>query len=316
MKKILPSISIIIPIFKVKDYIIDCLQSVVNQDYKGELECILIDDCGEDGSIELCKNFIAKQKSLVHFKILYNDKNIKQSASRNKGMRYAHGEYIYFLDSDDWILPSTLSMMVEILNLYPDSQLVQAGIERTNPNVFKWLDCQSWKDQKLEYTEDKQWIEYTCSARLDMIPMTPVSKLMSRNFLEEHNFAFVEGIFHEDEIWLALIAKYLTKVSFCHKNLYIYRIRSGSTTDGGQKKHYYDWQRVWLEIFKLFDNKFCPKRMLMQIETDTSHFYHETNDKKVRRMIIGIKYKLMKYCSFKSKIHIFLWIIKYCIKAI
>lgn len=311
-----PSISIIIPVFKVKDFILECLESVTNQDYQGEMECILIDDRGDDGSIELCEQFIAQQQSNVKFSIIHNEKNLKQSASRNAGMRIAKGEYIYFLDSDDWLATSAISTIVKPLNDHPDCEIVQAGIKTTDPNVFRWLDCARWKNTQLDYTNDRNWIINTCSERLGMIPMTPVSKLMKREFLLKNNFSFVEGIFHEDEIWLALLAKHLTSVAFVHDNSYYYRIRTNSTTNGGQLKHYDDWKRVWLEIFKLFDDTFCPARMLSQIETDTSKFFHDTSDKKVKRMLIGIKARLMQYCELKKKIRIALWIIKYGYKAI
>lgn len=313
---LLPSISIIIPVFKVKDYIIECIQSVANQDYKGEIECILVDDRGEDGSIELCEKFITHNKSKVSFIILHNERNIKQSASRNAGMKVAKGDYIYFLDSDDWILPSTLSTMVEILKKYPNCELIQAGISCTIPNIYDWLDCNSWKDHEIEYCDDRDWIINTCAGRFDMIPMTPVSKLMSREFIDNNNFKFIEGIFHEDEVWLVLFAKYLKNVAFCHCNPYIYRIRTNSTTGGGQIKHYYDWLVVWSEIFKLFDSNFCPQRILFQIEVDTSKYYHETTDKKIRKKLIETKIKLSKYCKWKRKIHIYLWILIFSYKSL
>lgn len=310
--KSLPSVSIIIPVFRVRDYIEDCLRSVIAQDYDGEIECILIDDRGEDGSIELAEQFIAQNTAKTKFSIVYNEKNSKQATCRNVGMSKAHGDYVYFLDSDDWIDSSTISMMVAMLDKYPTCEIVQGGITRTNPKVFRWLDCQSWKLPQLEYSDDKAWIEATCSSRLGMIPMTPVNKLMKRQFLVQHNFRFVEGIYHEDEIWLAHLAKHLRSIAFCHVNNYHYRIHAASTTGGGQIRHYNDWRIVWQEIFKLFDKSFCPARMLAQIERDTTLFFFEADDCRTRRMLVGIKLQLARYCALKQKIHIFLWIVKNC----
>lgn len=306
----LPSISIIIPVFKVKDYIIDCVQSVVNQDYNGEIECILIDDRGEDGSIELCEQFIAEQTSKIKFKILRNEKNLRQSTSRNRGMKIAKGDYIYFLDSDDWIIPSTISMMVETLSRYPNSEIVQAGITRTNPSSFPWLDCESWKDKEIEYSDNREWIVNTCAARMSMIPMTPVSKLMSRQFIEKHQMAFAEGFYYEDEVWLVLIAKHLTSIAFCHTNPYYYRIHNNSTV-GGSTKRWNDLVKMWDEIFKLFDENFCPKSIVYQIERDTTILYHHYKDKHARSLLIKVKLALLKYADMKRKIHIIIWIMRY-----
>jgi len=306
----LPSISIIIPVFRVKDYIVECLQSVVDQDYTGEIECILVDDRGEDGSIELCEQYIAEHNGKIKFQILHNERNLRQSTSRNRGLKVAKGDYIYFLDSDDWIIPSTISTMVETLRKYPKSEIVQAGIIRTNPKSFPWLDCESWKDKNIEYSEDREWIVNTCAARMDMIPMTPVSKLMSRKFIEKYNMSFATGFYYEDEVWLVLIAKHLSSIAFCHCNPYYYRIHNNSTV-GGSAKRWNDLEKMWNEIFKLFDDKFCPKSIVYQIERDTTTLYHQFNDKKARTLLIRVKLGLLKYSDLKRKIHIILWIMRY-----
>lgn len=315
-QEFLPSISIIIPVFKVKEYIIDCLQSVIDQDYQGCIECIIIDDRGEDGSIELCEQFIDKQKSTVSFQILHNEKNLRQSTSRNRGMKIAKGDYLYFLDSDDWIIPSTISTMVETLKKYPNADIVQAGITRTIPTSFTWLDCKSWINQNIEYSEDREWIVNICAARKSMIPMTPVSKLMSRKFIEKNNMSFAEGFYHEDEVWLVLIAKYIKSVAFCHCNPYYYRLHTDSTTSGGHTKRFDDWEKVWLEIFKLLDKNFCPDSILSQIEKDTSKLFHEFKDKNIRRLLVRTKMKLFQYCGLKRKTHIFFWILRHGYKII
>lgn len=305
----LPSISIIIPIYKSQDYIEDCLKSIIHQDYSGPMECILIDDCSPDNSIALAEHYIQAHESPIKFHILHHNKNQKQSAARNTGMRAASGDYIFFLDSDDWITPSAIRKMADCLQENPGCQLVQAGISCDNTE-YEWLSCQNWKERDLKFSDDRQWIIDTCSARFDMIPMTPVCKLMSRKFLEDNHFLFVEGIYHEDEIWLARLAKYLHTASFCHEDLYIYRMHEGSTTNGGQVRHYNDWKQVWLEIFKLFDQNFCPARMLKQIDFDTSYFLSETKDTKTKLMLLGIRLRSIQYYPLRQKLHQLKCIIK------
>ena len=305
----LPFVSIIIPVFKVRDYIEECVASVIAQDYTGPLECILIDDCGNDGSIEIAEQYLSEHPSKVTFSILHHDRNRKQSAGRNTGMAAAKGDYISFLDSDDWLEPNAISEMVNALAKHPDCQLVQAGIICTDPNYVQWLDHHSWKDANATYVDDRQWIIDTCSARLGMIPMTVPSKLYRKDFLERNNFRFVEGIFHEDEVWLALLAKYLENVSFVHKNLYNYRLCLNSTTAGGKKIHFEDWKSAWLEIFKLFDKQFCPKSMLKQIYMDTSYFFTKTEDRKNHLMLIGIKLRLMRYANWDLRLRIIKWVL-------
>ena len=95
------SISIIIPVYNVEKYIEACLHSVMAQTYTGPMECILVDDCGQDNSIGVAEKMISDYQGTIHFRILHHDHNRGQSAARNTGMDAATGEYIFFSDSDD-----------------------------------------------------------------------------------------------------------------------------------------------------------------------------------------------------------------------
>ena len=91
-------ISIIIPIYNVKEYLKRCVDSVLNQSYKN-IEVILIDDGSTDGSEKICDEYAKKDKRVV----VVHQKNSGVSASRNKGIELATGKYIGFVDSDDYI---------------------------------------------------------------------------------------------------------------------------------------------------------------------------------------------------------------------
>ena len=95
-------VSIIIPIYNVAKYVTACLNSVFNQTYK-DLEVILIDDCGQDNSMEIVHNFVESHPQPFPIRILYHKQNRGLSAARNTGISAAEGDFIYFLDSDDTI---------------------------------------------------------------------------------------------------------------------------------------------------------------------------------------------------------------------
>ena len=94
----LPLISIIIPVYNVKDYLAKCLHSICEQTYKN-LEIIVVDDGSSDGSGELCDQFALTDSRIK----VFHQENQGQSCARNKGLAIAKGEYIGFVDSDDWI---------------------------------------------------------------------------------------------------------------------------------------------------------------------------------------------------------------------
>ena len=110
-----PKISIIIPVYNVAEYITECLQSVMRQTYKGEIECILVDDCGTDNSIAVAEKLLADYKGAISFRILRHAHNRGLSAARNTGTDAATSDYIYYLDSDDYISDDCLEVLAEPL---------------------------------------------------------------------------------------------------------------------------------------------------------------------------------------------------------
>lgn len=105
----LPLISIIVPVYNVRDYLEKCLQSICGQTYRN-LEIILIDDGSFDGSGELCDWFAQKD---ARIKVVHQ-RNAGQSAARNKGLEMAQGEYLGFVDSDDWIEPDMYAFLYRL----------------------------------------------------------------------------------------------------------------------------------------------------------------------------------------------------------
>ena len=93
------SISIIIPIYNVEKYIERCILSVMRrQDFDGDLECILVDDCTPDKSMQIAKSLIDSYQGPVKFRIMRNSENQGLSCSRNNGLNCAKGDYVFFLD--------------------------------------------------------------------------------------------------------------------------------------------------------------------------------------------------------------------------
>ena len=99
-------VSVIIPVYQAEKYVERCVKSVINQTYKN-LEIILIDDGSIDNSLSVCEN-LAKRDLRIR---VFHQENRGVAATRNKGLEYAIGEYVYFLDSDDWIDENTIFEM-------------------------------------------------------------------------------------------------------------------------------------------------------------------------------------------------------------
>lgn len=222
-------VTIIIPVYNVEDYLEKCLVSVANQTYNGELECLIIDDCGCDRSIPIAIEFISRYEGSVDFLIIHRNQNGGLSAARNTGIAHATGEYVYFLDSDDYIEPRTIEWMVETLSEYPDSEIVQAGVVGAKPGSFLSIAGKNLP----QYTSDKLFLKKAYIQ--NRYPVTAWNKLVNLAWLKENNLYFAEGILHEDEEWNWRISKHINRVSICGHETYNYLVRSGSIVTDGAK---------------------------------------------------------------------------------
>ena len=104
-----PKISIIVPVYNAENYLNRCIDSILSQTFT-EFECILVNDCSSDNSLAICKKY---EKHDERIKVIHNEKNIGSSLSRKTGLDKATGEYIQFVDSDDWIESDMIEKMYE-----------------------------------------------------------------------------------------------------------------------------------------------------------------------------------------------------------
>ena len=209
--------SLIIPVYNVELYIENCLSSVLDQNFT-DYEVILIDDCGTDRSVEIAKTFIARTQPKCAIQWIHHCENRGLSASRNDGLREAHGEWVWFIDSDDTIASDALSYINEHLN---------SGINiATAPILFTGNAPRSGKtDINLPNSilTREQYINN------NGLIHTNQRFLLRRTFLLLNNLYFTEGIVHEDEeMGIKLLFSDNKIQTFSHP-LYHYLIR----TDGG-----------------------------------------------------------------------------------
>lgn len=223
-------ISIIIPVYNVEAYIVECLESVAQQTYTGEMECLIVDDCGTDNSIPLAQDFIDSYQGKMEFRILHHKKNRGLSAARNTGTNAATGDYIYYLDSDDVIIPETIELMARIVQDHPQVEMVQGGMGDMDGGIISDFT----NLQLPEYTDDLLWISTNIFLYL---PVSSCNRLQRKEFLLKENITFHEGIIHEDVPYNFLLAIKCRHIGFVRKNTYIVRKhRMGSITNTPQEQ--------------------------------------------------------------------------------
>ena len=215
-------LSIVIPVYNVAPYIEDCLQSVMNQTWQGPLECILVDDCGTDKSVQLIERKLQDYQGPVDFRLVHHKRNRGLSAARNTGIDAVTGDYVYFLDSDDEITPDCMERLAAPLaqNQYDfvvGDYRIEGSIKPKAP--LRLMDGQVVRGADVLHAYRKEeWY------------MLSVNKLYQVAFLNQHHLRFRDEIIHEDELWSFQIACLAQSMVAVGHETYIYKVREGSIT--------------------------------------------------------------------------------------
>lgn len=210
-------VTIVIPVYQVEGYIETCLTSVANQTYSGEIECVVVDDCGADCSWQIVENFISEYNGKIDFKLIRHTENKGLSAARNTGIAHATGEYIYFLDSDDAITPDCIELLSAPLKEHKYDFVIGDFRIIGNRQVTSYLNAEgAYFTGIKEAYYNKQW------------NVTAWNKLCNLAFLKQNNLTFKEGIIHEDILWSFYLANFARSMYALKLKTYIYNTREDS----------------------------------------------------------------------------------------
>lgn len=242
------TVSIIIPVFNVENYIEECLMSVMAQTFT-DYECILIDDCGNDKSIKIAESVIADYQGRATFKICYHDRNRGVSAARNTGLKAATGDYLYFLDSDDKIFPKELEQLVALVKKNPGVDVVHSTLVTDNDKGAHRFSFEEFP----EYSNNLSWIQNLFLDYGKRIPIVIGCKLLRKNLLVDNDISFLEGAIHEDVKFFFELIGITKSIAFCKEKGYWYRTSNGQSImhDSDMSRHF----RAYLEIIKAIPDK-------------------------------------------------------------
>ncbi len=214
-------LSIIVPVYNVKNYLDECLQSILN--INGiEKQIICIEDCSTDGSSEM---LFEKYGAIEDIEIYKNEGNMGLSFARNQGLRYAKGQYILFVDSDDYLNSMEIENLIETMNqnaldiLYFDVKEFSDGI------IIKSNDK---RIRKGKYNLDQGTAIFDQMVKNGEMFGSVWSGIYSKAFLDEHNIRFINGILHEDMPFTFKALLCAKRVEVCGVVGYFYRQRQNS----------------------------------------------------------------------------------------
>ena len=230
----MPKVSVIVPVYNVEKYVEKCLKSLIDQTIQ-EIEIIVVDDGSQDDSKNIIDKYIKKYPAKV--KYLYKE-NGGLSSARNFGITYANGEYIAFLDSDDYVEPT---MYEEMYNLAKkeNADMVECDFIWEYPNKQKY-------DYGVAYNGKKEAIE---KARV-----VAWNKLIKREIIENEKIEFPFGLRYEDVEFFYKLVPSLNKISFMKKYFihYVQRENSIANTQNTKTK---DIFKVLNNVIEFYKNK-------------------------------------------------------------
>ena len=213
----MPKVSVIVPFYNVEKYIEKCLETLVNQTLD-DIEIILVNDGSKDKTVDIVK----KYKEMYSNKIVYLEKeNGGLSDARNYAIPYARGEYIAFLDSDDYVEINMYKEMYEIAQK-ENSDMVECNFIWEYPNKAR-IDIGTTYNNKHEMIEKIRVVAW--------------NKLIKREILEKSKVQFPKGYRYEDVEFTYKLIPFLEKVSFCKTPMVHYVQREGSISNVQNKRN-------------------------------------------------------------------------------
>lgn len=243
-------VSFVVPVYNVEKYLRQCVESILCQTYS-DLEIILVDDGSTDNSPLLCDQMAEEYNRI---KVIHKP-NGGLSDARNAGVAIAKGEYIVFVDSDDfWLSKEGLQQLMKEAKTHGECDFIGFNCSYYYPstgNYFKWTPYTEALEYPLNGSEALKLLNTSGT-----IPMSACLKLISRRFLVENKLFFKIGQIGEDTPWFINVLDKCNKCMFV--NLYIYSYRqnvSGSITNSRGERSFNSLLDIVQEELHLIDNR-------------------------------------------------------------
>ena len=280
-------ISIILPVYNAEKFIERCIQSLLVQSLD-DVEVIMIDDCSKDNGFQKAIDLINSNGMQAHFKLLRNTHNLNCAGSRNRGISEATGEYITFVDSDDYVDEHYLSELMSTIAEHNSDVIIYdyKEITRTEAILHEF--------QPLSTPED-----VIVALLLNKMHNSLCNKVFRRSLMVDNGINMPCNLTHYDDKAICFKLIYNAKViSFIPKCLYFYdRRNEGSVTRGDQRKHV----ASAVDVVKIIDDFFVdkPKSVALEeaIEVNKMHILGFV-------LLYGTEAEIQKYSKYLGKFRI------------
>lgn len=238
-----PKVSIIIPVYNTEKYLFKCLMSLIQQTLK-EIEIIIVNDGSTDNSASIISRF---EKEDCRIKVITQENKL-QGAARNNGTKIATGEYIGFVDSDDWIDLDYFEKLYNAAKKYDSDIALGTNVRIGNGKTKKRLNIKS-----IEFVSSLQDKFDVCNLCNDACP---VNKIYRLSYIKANNITWPEGVYCEDKMFSTQAVYYANGIVTVPNVYYYYFRRPNSTVNAKHSnKRIHDRDLAKLQVLNFLKEK-------------------------------------------------------------
>ena len=250
------TVSVVIAAYNCEDFIDQCIQSLINQTFR-DFEIICVDDGSTDSTLAKLKDYESKY-DYIH---VYTQKNQYAGVARNHGMKYARGEYLLFLDSDDFFEPNLLELTTEAA-LQNDAEIVVFGGQEYDCITQQYSPCKFPVSPSLFPTEKKVISNQDFGEKLFQANSCLAwNKLIKHSFAKEHGIKFGNTKSSNDTVFVYTLLSLAEKIVLVNKVLVNYRVNNPKSLQRSKANH---WETLLLAFFAL-------KKEMIKFKTYEKH---------------------------------------------
>ena len=223
-------LSIVVPVYNVREYLNRCVDSLLKEDPNESYEIVLVDDGSSDSSEKICDEISSEHD---YVKVIHKT-NGGLSSARNVGIENAQGEYVMFVDSDDYLIKGSLKQLIDAIEEYRSDVIVGQSLIVCDDKEPKFEGARLAK--KGLYSSD-DYSKLLKKSRKNYYPCAPYH-ICRRSLLTENDLFFKSGILHEDELWTPKVLIKAETIFYSEILFYCHYMRTGSImhSDNGARR--------------------------------------------------------------------------------
>lgn len=230
-------VSVIVPVYNSENYLKRCVESILRQTYT-DLQIILVDDGSSDRSLSICNEFAMKDERVL----VVNQSNQGVSSARNRGLTETRGDYILFVDSDDYLIEDCVEKLVDAVVDGEDAVIICGYLIRDeNSNIVE-----SGEQPSNKTTDDIYDFFYNILVSRNILGSV-WRTLFPVNIIKKYNIAFPKCALAEDQIFILNTVTKTENIKFIKDNLYVYYLNSKSSTHQKYKVNFLQDRQIYFQ---------------------------------------------------------------------